>query len=457
MFKKNETVRLRIEDLSSEGLGIGHSEGVAVFVKDTVIGDEVEAIITKVKKTYAFGRLVQVLTPSAYRTIPRCPVARQCGGCQLQMMDYEAQLSFKHGRVKNALERIGGFADIPVEPVLGMEEPWNYRNKAQYPVGTGRDGVTVCGFYAGRTHAIIPVPKDGCAISAVSDQEILSIVTAHMQQYHIPAYNEAEHSGLIRHVLIRSARSTGQIMVCLIVNGEKLPGEADLVQALCTIPGMTTIAFNRNSDRTNVILGKETRTLFGPGYIVEQIGAVRYRISVRSFFQVNPQQTEKLYSTALEYASPTGEETVLDLYCGTGTISLFLAQKARKVYGIEIIEEAVADARINAQENDIRNAQFFAGQAEKVLPELYREGSGQADVIVVDPPRKGCERAVLDTMLLIAPQRIVYVSCDPATLARDLAILCDRTGYQVLKVQPVDMFPHTAHVETVVLMSRIQG
>lgn len=456
MLKKNETVRLQIEDLDSQGLGIGHSDGVAVFVKDTVIGDEIEAVITKVKKTYAYGRVKQILVQSPDRVTPRCEVARQCGGCQLQMMNYEAQLRFKQSRVKNALERIGGFWGIQAEPVIGMDEPWNYRNKAQYPVGTDRRGVLVCGFYAGRTHAIVPLPeKDGCVISASCDNAVLSAVTEHMERYHIPAYREEEHAGLVRHVLIRTARSTGQIMVCLIINGSGIPGEAELVRALLQIPGMTCIALNRNTDRTNVILGNETRILSGNGYIEENIGPVRYRISVRSFFQVNPVQTEKLYAAALEYASPTGDETVLDLYCGTGTISLFLAQKAKKVYGIEIIEEAVENARINAQENGFSNVEFFAGQAETVLPDLYRQGKLQADVIVVDPPRKGCERAVLDVMLLMAPRRIVYVSCDPATLARDLSILCSADGYHIEKVQPVDMFPHTSHVETVVLLTKM--
>ena len=456
MLKKNETVRLQIEDLDSQGLGIGHSDGVAVFVKDTVIGDEIEAVITKVKKTYAYGRVKQILVQSPDRVTPRCEVARQCGGCQLQMMNYEAQLRFKQSRVKNALERIGGFRGIQAESVIGMDEPWNYRNKAQYPVGTDRRGVLVCGFYAGRTHAIVPLPeKEGCVISASCDNAVLSAVTEHMERYHIPAYREEEHAGLVRHVLIRTARSTGQIMVCLIINGSGIPGEAELVRALLQIPGMTCIALNRNTDRTNVILGNETRILSGNGYIEENIGPVRYRISVRSFFQVNPVQTEKLYAAALEYASPTGDETVLDLYCGTGTISLFLAQKAKKVYGIEIIEEAVKNARINAQENGFSNVEFFAGQAETVLPDLYRQGKLQADVIVVDPPRKGCERAVLDVMLLMEPRRIVYVSCDPATLARDLSILCSADGYHIEKVQPVDMFPHTSHVETVVLLTKM--
>lgn len=468
MLKKNEIVRLMITDMSSEGLGIGHvapspaqsdsPKGVTVFVKDTVIGDEAEVIITRVKKTYAFGRLQKVLTPSADRIRPRCPLARRCGGCQLQMMRYEAQLRFKQKRVQDALERIGGFRNVTALPIIGMEDPWNYRNKAQYPVGKGRNGNTVCGFYAGRTHDIISFdtgnPNDRCVIGAPTDPEICSIVLEHMKQFSIEPYDETDGTGLVRHILIRAGRETGQIMVCLILNGKSLPAEKQLVDSLLSIPGMTCIAINTNHERTNVILGEQTRILYGNGYIEEIIDDIRYQISPLSFFQVNPIQTKILYQTALSYAGLCGEETVLDLYCGTGTISLFLARKCKKVIGVEIIEQAVADARVNALRNGITNAEFFAGKTETIIPQFYNQGHRHAHVIVVDPPRKGCDLTALETIRKMHPDRIVYVSCDPATLARDLKILCAGTKYRVVKVQPVDMFPHTVHTECVVKLTR---
>ena len=470
MIRKNDTVRLKIEDITSDGLGVGRADSMAVFVKDTVIGDEVEALIVKEKKTYAYGRLLEVLSPSADRVEPLCAVARKCGGCQLQMMRYDAQLQFKYNRVKNALERIGGFSQISEKmlPTEGMENPRNYRNKAQYPVGTAKGGELVCGFYAGRTHSIIPLVQtvsDGsqgepvqpaeCAIGAAGDGGILKIILAHMQKYRIPAYDEADGTGLLRHVLIRTARGTGQVMVCLIINGEQIPKEKQLVSALREqVPEIACIAVNSNRDRTNVILGQKTRTVSGKDYIEETLRDLRYRISPVSFFQVNSLQAEKLYDTVLRFADLHGKETVLDLYCGTGTISLFLARQAGKVYGIEVVEQAILDARENARQNGISNVSFFAGEAEKELPALYQSGELSADVVVTDPPRKGCDGAVLETILMLSPERIVYVSCDPATLARDLKILCEK-DYVIRKVQPVDMFPHTVSIETVCLLSKL--
>lgn len=452
-MKKDDMIQMKIEDISTEGLGIGHADGMAVFVKDTVIGDEVRAKIMKTKKTYAYGRLMEILQASPDRREPVCPVARQCGGCQIQAMDYQAQLRFKQNKVRNNLLRIGGFEeellDRIMEPILGMEEPFHYRNKAQFPIGADREGNLVAGFYAGRTHSIIN--NHDCALGVKENQQILEIILEHMRSHHISAYDETAGKGLVRHVMIRFGFRTGQIMVCLVVNGKKLPAEEALAQQLACLPGMTSIVLNRNQERTNVILGRETRLLWGREYIEDYIGNVKYQISPLSFYQVNPVQTEKLYGTALEYAALQGNETVWDLYCGIGTISLFLAQKAGKVYGVEIVPQAIADARRNAELNHFTNTEFYVGKAEEVLPEKYEKEGISADVIVIDPPRKGCEQAVLDTMVRMAPERIVYVSCDSATLARDLKYLCAH-GYGLKRVRATDMFPMSVHVETVALL-----
>ena len=448
-------IRMKIEDISSEGLGIGHADGMAVFVKDTVIGDEITAKIIKVKKTYAYGRLMDLVQASPDRTEPVCRVARQCGGCQLQAMDYQAQLRFKENKVRNNLIRIGGFdrelLDRIMEPIIGMEDPFHYRNKAQFPIGTDREERLIAGFYAGRTHSIID--NHDCALGIKENKEILEIVLEHMRRLGISAYNETTGKGLIRHVMIRYGFRTKQIMVCLVVNGRKIPGEKELVQALTAIPGMTSIALNVNRENTNVILGREIRLLWGQGYIEDYIGEVKYQIFPLPFYQVNPVQTEKLYGTALEYAGLTGSETVWDLYCGIGTISLFLAQRAGKVYGVEILLEAIEDAKRNAALNHFTNTEFYVGKAEEVLPEKYEKDNISADVIVIDPPRKGCEEKVLATMAKMAPQRIVYVSCDCATLARDLKYLCGQ-GYELKRVRATDMFPMSVHVETVCLLSQ---
>ena len=451
-MKKDDIVTLKIEDLSSEGLGVGRCEdGMALFVKDTVIGDVVEAKIMKMKKNYGFARMMQIIEPSKDRIIPPCPVARQCGGCQIQAMSYDAQLAFKQKKVKNNLERIGGFTELPMEPIIGMETPFRYRNKAQFPVGRTRDGKLAAGFYAGRTHSIIPC-RD-CLLGAEVNEKILQIVLGHMEKYQIDPYDEATGKGLVRHVMTRVGFATGQIMVCIVINGKTLPAAEKLVEELCSVSGMTSITLNINKEKTNVIMGKKLVLLWGQEYIEDTIGNVRFHISPLSFYQVNPRQTEKLYGKALEYANLTGKETVWDLYCGIGTISLFLAQKAKQVYGVEIVPEAIRDAKQNAELNHFSNADFFVGKAEEVLPEKYAKEGIFADVIVVDPPRKGCEESVLETMLQMAPKRIVYVSCDSATLARDLKYLCER-GYQLTKVCPVDMFGNTVHVETVVLLSK---
>jgi len=449
-FRKNDLVTLEIEDCGIDGEGIGKADGFTVFVKDAVIGDTVTAKIIKAKKNYGYGRLMEVLKPSPYRVEPKCEFARQCGGCQLQALSYDQQLVFKTNKVKGHLERIGGFTDIPMEPIIGMDELFHYRNKAQFPVGRNKEGKIVTGFYAGRTHNIIE--NRDCALGVAENKEVLDRVIAHMEKYGIEPYNEATGKGLVRHVLIRYGYFTKEVMVCLILNGNKLPKEEQLVKSLCEIPGMTSITINVNKKHSNVILGEEIRLLWGQEYITDRIGDISYQISPLSFYQVNPMQTQKLYAKALEYADLHGQETVWDLYCGIGTISLFLAQKAKFVRGVEIVPAAIENAKENAKLNGLENTEFFVGKAEEVLPREYKKNGVYADVIVVDPPRKGCDETLLETMVEMNPERIVYVSCDSATLARDLKYLCER-GYELRKVCPVDQFGMTVHVETVVLLS----
>ena len=458
-MEKNQEFIVTIEDMNEDGAGVGKVDGYIWFVKDAVIGDVVRAKAMKMKKSYGFARLMEVLEPSGSRVIPSCPVARQCGGCQLQAMSYEEQLKFKERKVMNNLIRIGKFAEdeIHMLPIMGMEEPWRYRNKAQFPFGKDKDGNVIAGFYAGRTHAI--VEAEDCLLGVEENREILDIVKQFMKEMKIEPYDELSHKGLVRHVLIRKGFKTGEIMVCLVINGNKLPGKERLVEMLTGgdgVKGMTSISYSVNQEKTNVIMGKEIVNLYGPGYITDYIGNVKYQISPLSFYQVNPVQTERLYGTALEYAGLTGNEIVWDLYCGIGTISLFLAQKAKKVYGVEIVPQAIEDARRNAEINGIHNAEFFVGKAEEVLPEQFEKNHVHADVIVVDPPRKGCDAVCLDTILKMRPERVVYVSCDSATLARDLRYLADG-GYVVERGRCCDMFPGTVHVETVVLMSRAEG
>lgn len=462
-FNKNDTVRLIITDIGTNGEGIGRVDGYTLFIKDAIIGDEVEAKIIKAKKNYGYARLMNIITPSKDRIEPVCPVARQCGGCQIQEMDYQAQLRFKQELVKNNIERIGHISDYQMMPVIGMDEPFHYRNKAQYPVGMDKDGNIVMGFFAGRTHHIID--NTDCALGAKINSRILGIIKEYMQDNKIKPYDEDKHAGTVRHILIRNGYHTDQIMVCLVINAESIKNSDDLVKRLKDIDGMTSIMININRNKTNVILGDTCKTLWGKSYIEDYICDIRYQISPLSFYQVNPKQTEKLYSKALEYAGLTGNETVWDLYCGIGTISLFMAAKARKVYGVEIVPQAIEDAKNNARLNNIDNAEFFVGKAEEVVPAFYEELSRKAasgdeeakrgihpDVVVVDPPRKGCEETLLETVVKMSPKRMVYVSCDSATLARDLKFM-EEHGYKVEKVQAVDQFGNTVHVETVVKLS----
>ena len=467
MMQKNELVKVKIEDIGVGGEGIGKVDGYTLFIKDAIIGDVVEAKVMKAKKNYGYARLMNVLTPSEDRVEEVvCPMARKCGGCQIQEMKYPAQLAFKESKVRGNLERIGEvpgeLLDQIMHPVVGMDEegmqPFRYRNKAQFPIGTDKDGRVTAGFYAGRTHSIIG--NTDCVLGVEVNEEILNCILDFMEEFEIPAYDEVKHKGLVRHVLLRYGFKTDEIMVCLVINGKTIPHCHDLVGRLRQIPGMTSITLSSNTAKTNVIMGDTIRLLWGQEFITDYIGEIKYQISPLSFYQVNPVQTEKLYGLALDYAGLTGNETVWDLYCGIGTISLFLAKKAKQVYGVEIVPQAIDDARNNAKINDITNAEFYVGKAEEVLPEYYKEyekthngEKAHADVIVVDPPRKGCEESLLQTIVNMQPEKVVYVSCDSATLARDVKFLRAK-GYELKDVTPVDQFPHTVHVETVVLLSK---
>lgn len=457
-YKKDMELELLIEDMGTGGEGVGRQEGFIFFVKDAVLGDLVRVKVMKMKKNYGYARLLEVVGPSSYRTTPLCNFHRQCGGCQIQALDYAHQLKFKENKVRNNLTRIGGFdlsgETVAFHPIIGMEQPYYYRNKAQFPIGEDKDGKIITGFYAARTHNIIS--NRTCVLGTEINEKILDVVISFMEKNKISAYREKEGTGLVRHVLVRYGFATKEIMVCLVINGRHLPRQEELVQNLRTIEGMTSIVLNVNEKNTNVILGEEIINLWGENFITDYIGTVKYQISPLSFYQVNPVQTRKLYETALKFAGLTGNETVWDLYCGIGTISLFLAQRANMVYGVEIVEDAIADARNNAKINGMENVEFFVGKAEEVLPEFYeRKIAEKTDVIVVDPPRKGCDEKCLETIVKMQPERVVYVSCDSATLARDLKYLCQR-GYELREVQPVDMFPQTVHVECVTLLQRVK-
>jgi len=472
-YSKNDCVELTIEDIGVSGEGIGKVDGYTLFVKDTVIGDVVRVKIMKAKKNYGYARLMDIIKPSKDRVEPACPIARQCGGCQIQAMNYNAQLKYKQKLVKDNLLRIGGLtegADYEMCEILGMDTPFRYRNKAQYPVGEDKDGNIVMGFYAGHTHSIIACPDDDCMLGHSDNAFILNAVKEWMKEYRVRAYNENIHKGTVRHVLIRTGYHTDEVMVCLVTKKMLRKEAADgLVKAIQKLKlNVASLVVNINKEDTNVILGKECITLYGRPYIEDYIGDIKFQISPLSFYQVNPKQTEVLYNKALEFAGLKGNESVWDMYCGIGTISLFLAKKAGKVYGVEIVPQAIEDAKNNAKINNIDNAEFFVGKAEEVVPAFYKKQTGvqsdndstdskeydmtRPDVVVVDPPRKGCDKKLLDTIVSMTPDRIVYVSCDSATLARDLKLLVEY-GYKVEKVQPVDQFGNTVHVETVVLLS----
>lgn len=509
-LKKNDVYEITIEDIGNEGEGIGHisdgssERGIAVFVKDTVIGDVASVKLIKVKKNYAYGRLMEIIKPSPYRVEAKCPKARSCGGCSIMHMSYEKQLDYKWNKVRNCLERIGGISNVAdiMEPIYGMKEPYNYRNKMQFPVGLDRDGKVQIGFYAGRTHSIIDLEK--CHIGHPVNDYIVGELRPWLQKWQDKTncfiYDEETHKGLVRHILTRVGFTTGELMVCVIINGNgigkfvgDMKAEEELRAAVeraveaynesagaeclnvsatgAPVIKLTSLSININRDKTNRILGDKCRTLWGEDYISDYIGDIKFNISPMSFYQVNPAQTKVLYDKAVEYADLTGDEVVWDMYCGIGTISLSLAKKAGKVYGVEIVPQAIEDAKVNAKINALENTEFFCGKAEEVVPAFYRGelssvgncadaatgvGAGASgkhpDVIVVDPPRKGCDSVLLDTIHAMSPKRLVYVSCDPATLARDVKILVEK-GFKLEKVAVVDQFGHSSHVEVACQLS----
>ncbi|MEI2340175.1 23S rRNA (uracil(1939)-C(5))-methyltransferase RlmD [Priestia megaterium] len=447
--EKNEYIDVAFEDLTHDGAGVAKVNGFPIFVQNALPGESGQVKVIKVKKGYAFGKLIKHHTISGQRVEAPCPVYKQCGGCQLQHVSYEGQLQFKQKQVKDVMARIGHLPDVPVHSTLGMNDPWRYRNKAQVPVAE-REGGLVAGFYQQRSHDIINM--DACLIQQQANDDVVQAVKSICEKHGVSAYQEQKHKGSLRHIMARYGLVTGEIMVVIVTRTAELPNKKRIIEDIIeAVPNVKSIVQNVNSKRTNVILGNQTNVLWGEEYIYDYIGDVKFAISAKSFYQVNPEQTKVLYDKALEYADLTGEETVIDAYCGIGTISLFLAQKAKKVYGVEIVPEAIEDAKRNAELNGIHNAEFAVGEAEVVIPNWYKQGI-KADVIVVDPPRKGCDEALLNTIIDMKPKKVVYVSCGPATLARDLAIL-EKGGYETVEVQPVDMFPHTTHVENVAVLT----
>lgn len=448
--KVGQEYSIAISGLGHSGEGVGRYEDFTVFVPSAIPGEQVEVKIVEVKKNYARGILRTVITPSAHRVSPSCPVYDACGGCQLQHMSYTEQLSWKRQVVVDAVTRIGKLEQVVVHQTVGVDDPWYYRNKMQFPVGSS-GGKVIAGCFAQGSHAI--VDTELCYIQHALNNEVACRVKELIQALGLTVYDEQTGTGLIRHIVGRVGAKSGEVMVVLVTNGREIPQQNKLVSMLRErIPAVVSIVQNINLKRTNVIFGGETRTIWGKDTITDYIGPFQFKISARSFFQINTPQAEILYAKALQYAELSGKETVIDAYCGTGTIALFLAQKAARVFGIEVIPEAIENARDNAKLNGVKNAEFLVGDAVDVLPRMYDEGI-RSDVIVVDPPRAGCDKTVLDTFIKLRPERIVYVSCNPSSLARDLGYLA-QNGYKTIEITPVDMFPHTSHVECVVLIER---
>ncbi|MGU8597747.1 23S rRNA (uracil(1939)-C(5))-methyltransferase RlmD [Clostridium perfringens] len=454
MVEKNKEYIFDIISQGYEGEGIAKIDNkYPIFIEGALKGEKVKVRIVKVNKNFAYGKLMEVLEASEERVNPPCAIYKRCGGCKLQHASYKAQLDFKWDRVKDCVSKIGKLDPSIVKYPLGMEEPWRYRNKVQLPIGLINGEVKI-GFFAPRSHDIIDM--ESCLIQDEIGDKVVKLTREWIEKFNIRPYNvdgEYDEKGIVRHIMIRRGFTTNEVMVVLVTNGEKLPHKEEFVDLMVkNIPGIKSIIQNINSKKTNVILGLESKTLWGEDTISDYIGDFRFNISPLSFFQVNPIQTEVLYGKALEYANLTGNEEVFDAYCGTGTITLFLSQRAKKVYGVEIIPQAIDNAWINAKENKVENVEFFVGESEVVIPDLINKGV-KADVVVVDPPRKGCDKKLLDAITNIDAKKIVYVSCDPSTLGRDLQVL-EENGYKTLEVQPVDMFPNTAHIECCVLLKK---
>ncbi len=451
MMRKNDIETIEITGYTAEGNGVGRAGGMAVFVPGAAAGDTLRVRIVKVLKNYAFGKIEEILIPSGDRAAPGCPCYSQCGGCSFRHITYEAELEAKRRRVEDAVRRIGGFQELAVPPVVGAKKTERYRNKAQLPVGTAPDGRKIMGFYALHSHRIIPLSD--CALQPESFTAAMKIVKGWIEDCGISTYEESSHRGLLRHLYLREASSTGALMVCLVGNGNSLPHSEELVRRLRdALPQLESVVFNSNTERTNVILGRRCQTLWGKDGVTDTLCGLSFFLSPLSFYQVNREQAETLYRLAGEYAGLGPEDTVLDLYCGTGTIGMTMASRAKKVIGVEVVPEAIEDAKANALRNGITNIEFLCGDAAQAARVLQERGERPA-VVVVDPPRKGCSPQLLETIVQMAPRRIVYVSCDPATLARDLKLLA-QAGYPVQTLTPVDLFPRTAHVECVAQLER---
>lgn len=451
MMKKNDIIKLRIEDMTGQGSGIGRADGMAVFVPMTAVGDELDARILKVKKNYAFGKTERLTKPSSLRCEPDCECYSKCGGCVFRHISYEEELKIKERRVFDALTRIGKLDGFEMAPIVGCKSPDGYRNKTQIPVGVGRDGDLLTGFYGSHSHRIVGTGE--CRLQPDEFNDIVKLIRGFVVEKNISVYSEETHTGLLRHIYLRKGFSSGEIMVCLVINGGDLPHKDELISLLNNYSeNIKSIVLNINREKTNVILGDTCRVIFGREFITDELCGLAFNISPLSFYQINHDQTERLYSIAREYAALTGSEFLIDLYCGAGTIGLSMARNVSKLMGVEIIPQAIENAKENAKNNGVDNAEFMCADASEAADELARRGA-RPDVVVIDPPRKGCDGAVIDAISKMSPKRVVYVSCDPETLARDLALFAEG-GYETKKVTPVDMFPRTGHVETVVLMSR---
>lgn len=445
MVKKNEEYLTKILDMTHDGLGVAKIDGFAIFVDGAITGESVKIKVLKVTKNFAYGKLLEIIEPSGDRRPVICENFKKCGGCNLLHMSYQSTLEFKRKVVKDCFKRIG-HRDVDVMPTVGMEEPYSYRNKVQFPVGV-LDGMIVTGFYSERSHNIVPIAD--CSIQSKIANKLIGNIRSFFRKNKISAYDEKSGNGFLRHIVIRNSEKTGEIMIILVTNGEEFLLKDKFCKFICDKCGnVKSIIQNVNTKNTNVIMGEKNIRLYGKDTIKDYIGEFSFNISPNSFFQVNSVQTKVLYDLVLDFAGLTGNEIVFDLYCGIGSISLFLAKKAKRVYGVEVVSPAIQNARDNAKENGITNALFYCGKAEVIAPKLYEDGV-RADVVVVDPPRSGCDKVLIDTILKMKPKRVVYVSCNPGTLARDVELL---DGYEVKDVQPVDMFPWSFHVETVVMM-----
>lgn len=451
VLSKNQKITLTIDGMTAEGSGVGKYEGMAVFVPQTAEGDEIECTIVKTGKSFCFGKCEKLITPSPERIEPDCPIYKRCGGCVYRHMTYKEEARIKQRKVEDAVKRIGGF-DLKCEEMLAAADPDRYRNKAQLPCRADANGKLSLGFFAQRSHNVVDCVD--CLLQPKEFAPIISAFKRFVDETKAEIYNESTNKGRVRHLYLRRSSLTGKIMVCIVVNGNGLHGEDVLVKMLREASGkIESIIINRNTEKTNVILGKKCRVVWGSEYLTERICGVDFRISPLSFLQVNIPQAERLYTRAAEYAALTGKETVLDLYCGAGTIGLTMAKNAGRLIGAEIVPEAVENAKENAALNGIENARFIEGDAAVAAETLKNEGI-KPDVVIIDPPRKGCEPELIDTIAQMSPDRVVYVSCDCATLARDMKIFAEK-GYQPQKMTAVDMFPRTAHVESVVLLAKV--